>query len=64
MLIAQVYRIDGGKMGLNYGLNRVRFTAPVPVGSGGSCGRLPSLLPLSLALRCGPLNRFANPSYR
>jgi acyl dehydratase len=22
----------GGKMGVNYGLNRVRFTAPVPVG--------------------------------
>jgi len=32
-LIAQVYEIDGGKMGINYGLNRVRFTAPVPVGS-------------------------------
>jgi acyl dehydratase len=26
-------KIDlGGKMGVNYGLNRVRFTAPVPVG--------------------------------
>ena len=33
MLIAKVYRIEGGKMGVNYGLNRVRFTAPVPVGS-------------------------------
>jgi acyl dehydratase len=33
MLIAQVYRIDGGRMGVNYGLDRVRFTAPVPVGS-------------------------------
>jgi acyl dehydratase len=32
-LIAQVYEINGGKMGINYGLNRVRFTAPVPVGS-------------------------------
>jgi acyl dehydratase len=32
-LIAQVYEIDGGKTGINYGLNRVRFTAPVPVGS-------------------------------
>jgi acyl dehydratase len=32
-LIAQVYEIDGGKMGINYGLNRVRFTAPVPVAS-------------------------------
>ncbi|RMX04093.1 MaoC family dehydratase [Corticibacter populi] len=25
--------IQGVKMGLNYGLNKVRFTAPVPVGS-------------------------------
>ncbi|MEX1158617.1 MAG: MaoC family dehydratase [Thermomicrobiales bacterium] len=29
----QGVRIDlGGKMGVNYGLNKVRFTAPVPVG--------------------------------
>jgi acyl dehydratase len=26
-------RIDNTRMGVNYGLNRVRFTAPVPVGS-------------------------------
>ena len=32
-LIAQVYRVDGVRMGVNYGLNRVRFTSPVPVGS-------------------------------
>src|SRR5690242_12361416 len=32
-LMSQVYRIDGVKMGVNYGLNKVRFTAPVPVGS-------------------------------
>ncbi len=32
-LLAQVYRVDGVKMGVNYGLNKVRFTAPVPVGS-------------------------------
>lgn len=32
-LVAQVYRVDGGKMGVNYGLNKVRFTSPVPVGS-------------------------------
>jgi acyl dehydratase len=25
--------IEGARMGINYGLNRVRFTAPVPVGS-------------------------------
>jgi acyl dehydratase len=33
VLISQVYRVDGVKMGVNYGLNKVRFTAPVPVGS-------------------------------
>ena len=27
------FKIEGAKMGVNYGLNRVRFTAPVPVGS-------------------------------
>jgi acyl dehydratase len=32
-LLSQIYRIDGVKMGVNYGLNKVRFTAPVPVGS-------------------------------
>jgi len=32
-LLAQVYRIDGVKMGINYGLNKVRFTSPVPSGS-------------------------------
>ena len=25
--------IEGARMGVNYGLNRVRFTSPVPVGS-------------------------------
>lgn len=32
-LAGQIYRVDGGKMGVNYGLNKVRFTSPVPVGS-------------------------------
>jgi acyl dehydratase len=32
-LISQTYRIENVKMGINYGLNRVRFTSPVPVGS-------------------------------
>jgi len=27
------FRIENSRMGVNYGLNRVRFTAPVPVGS-------------------------------
>lgn len=30
-LVSQVYRVDGAAMGINYGLNRVRFPAPVPV---------------------------------
>jgi acyl dehydratase len=33
VLIAQVYRVENVRMGINYGLNKVRFTAPVPVGS-------------------------------
>jgi acyl dehydratase len=32
-LIKQVYKIENVKMGVNYGLNKVRFTSPVPVGS-------------------------------
>jgi acyl dehydratase len=33
MLLGNSVRVDGAVMGINYGLNRVRFTAPVPVGS-------------------------------
>ena len=33
VLFAQVLRVDGISMGVNYGLNKVRFPAPVPVGS-------------------------------
>jgi acyl dehydratase len=32
-LLAQVLRVDGVRMGINYGLNRVRFPSPVPVPS-------------------------------
>jgi acyl dehydratase len=32
-LVKGVYRVDGVKMGINYGLNKVRFTSPLPVGS-------------------------------
>ncbi|GAA1387593.1 MaoC family dehydratase [Pseudonocardia kongjuensis] len=32
-LVPDVYRIDGVRMGVNYGLNKVRFTSPVPVDS-------------------------------
>ncbi len=33
MLVWQVYTVEGTKMGVNYGSNKVRFPAPVPVGS-------------------------------
>ena len=32
-LVRQVYRVEGVTMGVNYGLNKVRFPAPVPVRS-------------------------------
>lgn len=32
-LNAEIYRFDGIKMGINYGLNKVRFPSPVRVGS-------------------------------
>jgi acyl dehydratase len=32
-LVQQVYRVDGVRMSVNYGLDRVRFAAPVPVDS-------------------------------
>jgi acyl dehydratase len=32
-LLKDVWQIDGAKMGINYGLNKVRFPSPVPVGS-------------------------------
>ncbi|GAA4590157.1 MaoC family dehydratase [Planotetraspora phitsanulokensis] len=30
---SELFRVDGLKMGINYGLNKVRFVRPVPVGS-------------------------------
>jgi acyl dehydratase len=33
MLTRQVYKVEGLKMGVNYGSNKVRFPAPVPMGS-------------------------------
>jgi acyl dehydratase len=32
-LVSQIMRVDGVRMGINYGVNKVRFPAPVPVGS-------------------------------
>ncbi|MEU3462322.1 MaoC family dehydratase [Streptomyces sp. NPDC006733] len=32
-LTPELFRVEGVKMGVNYGVNKVRFPAPVPVGS-------------------------------
>jgi len=32
-MIATAFAVEGSRMGVNYGLNRVRFPAPVPAGS-------------------------------
>ncbi len=32
-LMSQIWRVSGVKMGVNYGLNKLRFPSPVPVGS-------------------------------
>ncbi|UNO42930.1 MaoC family dehydratase [Streptomyces sp. MST-110588] len=32
-LVPRLMRVDNVKMGINYGVNKVRFPAPVPVGS-------------------------------
>ncbi|WP_424536818.1 MaoC family dehydratase [Sphaerisporangium viridialbum] len=31
--MTELFRVDGLKMGINYGLNKVRFPSPVPVGA-------------------------------
>jgi acyl dehydratase len=33
MIGQQVYAVEGVRMGINYGLNRVRFPSPLPTGS-------------------------------
>lgn len=33
VFLESAFAVNGVRMGVNYGLNRVRFTAPVPVGS-------------------------------
>jgi acyl dehydratase len=32
-VLHEVWKVDGMKMGLNYGINKLRFPSPVPVGS-------------------------------
>ena len=52
MLVWQVYTIEGLRMGLNYGSNKVRFPAPVPVDSRVRAGvELLSLTPTALGLQ-------------
>ena len=36
-LLPTVFRVEGISMGVNYGLNRLRFPSPVPVGSEMTC---------------------------
>ena len=36
VLLSGVLHVEGVAMGVNYGANKVRFTAPVPVGIGGA----------------------------
>jgi len=51
-LVWQVYTIEGLRMGLNYGSNKVRFPAPVPVFSRVRAGvELLSLTPTALGLQ-------------
>ncbi|MEW2329712.1 MaoC family dehydratase [Micromonospora chersina] len=46
MLVWQVYRVEGLTMGVNYGANKLRFPAPVPVDSEVRAGvELLSLVP-------------------
>jgi acyl dehydratase len=33
MLLSQVLNVEGVRMGVNYGIERIRFTSPVPSGS-------------------------------
>ncbi len=33
MLMSEVMSVEGARMGINYGIEKIRFTAPVPVGS-------------------------------
>jgi acyl dehydratase len=49
MLTAEVYALDGVKMGVNYGADKLRFPSPVPVGSRVRAGvELTGLSPSSL----------------
>ncbi len=49
MLASQIYRVEGVKMGVNYGADKLRFPSPVPVDSRVRAGvELLALTPSSL----------------
>ncbi len=53
MLASEVYRVDGLKLAVNYGSDKVRFPAPVPVGSRVRAGvEILGLAPGSLGFTC------------
>ena len=33
LMLSEVLQVEGARMGINYGIEKVRFTSPVPVGS-------------------------------
>lgn len=48
MLVWQVYKVEGGGMGINYGANKLRSPAPVQVGARvRACVELASVTPAS-----------------
>ena len=48
VLVPQLLRVEGVRMGINYGLNKVRFPSPVPVGSRlRATGRITEVTPVS-----------------
>jgi acyl dehydratase len=52
MLTAEVYRVEGVRMGINYGADKVRFPSPVPVGSKVRAGvELTRITPSSLGFQ-------------
>ena len=52
-LVAEIYRVDGLAMGVNYGANKVRFPSPVPVGSRVRAGvEILSLVPGGPGVQC------------
>jgi acyl dehydratase len=33
LMLSEVFQVEGARMGINYGVEKIRFTSPVPVGS-------------------------------